>query len=156
MEQTLQKSLLMHVLNVSVAAQVCTHVNTPRNPERNAQRRWQWVSVWETVLCATCPEETIYRMAEIGLEAIGIAMHLDKGLLIKELGSALGPTQAMPCLLGSYVRVPTSERAEKPAVYWKRGSEVSVHTGKRRLNYMAQESHQESNPCLVGKDKSAG
>lgn len=110
MEQTLQKSLLMHVLNVSVAAQVCTHVNTPRNPERNAQRRWQWVSVWETVLCATCPEETIYRMAEIGLEAIGIAMLLDNGLLIKELDSALGPTQAIPCLLGSYVRVPTSEQ----------------------------------------------
>lgn len=144
----------MHVLNISVAAQVCTHVNTLRNPERNAQRRWQWVSVWETVLCATCPEETIYRMAEIRLEAIGIAMLLDKGLLIKELGSALVPTQAMPCLLGSYVRVPTSEQRSQQ--YWKRGSEVSVHTGKRRLNYMAQESHQESNPCLVGKDKSAG
>lgn len=50
------------------------------------------------------------RMAEIGLEAIGIAMLLDNGLLIKELGSALGPTQAIPCLLGSYVRVPTSEQ----------------------------------------------
>lgn len=37
-------------------------------------------------------------------------MLLDKRLLIKELGSALGPTQAIPCLLRSYVRVPTSEQ----------------------------------------------
>lgn len=39
MEQTLQRVLLVHILNVNVAVQVCTHVNTQRNPERDAQRR---------------------------------------------------------------------------------------------------------------------
>lgn len=39
MEQTLQRILLVHILNVNVAAQACTHVNTQGNPERDAQRR---------------------------------------------------------------------------------------------------------------------
>lgn len=39
MEQTLQRILLMRILNVNVAKQVCTHVNTQRNAERDTRHR---------------------------------------------------------------------------------------------------------------------
>lgn len=67
MEQTLQRILLVRILNVNVAAQVCTHVNTQQKEILGTG------SIWETVLCATCSEETTYSTAERGLEVIGIA-----------------------------------------------------------------------------------
>lgn len=41
----------MHVLNVNVAAQVCTHVNTQRNPKRGTAQVAMGIYLGDSSLC---------------------------------------------------------------------------------------------------------